>query len=155
MVIRLKTEEDEFEFEYSVIKPTSFYSSEHEKTKLNWFCFEISVGLFDEIKKDHGRRLKKKKIDDKAIAEFSIYVSKKMKDIVLQKLAGKIDTVYISYEMVELYFPTFNERLVNKILDTISKVWDEQLSFCGICPTRCISEKDAYCVMFDDEDYCL
>ena len=153
MVIRLKTEEDQFE--YSVIKPTSFYSSEHEKTKLNWFCFEISVGLFDEIKKDHGRRLKKKKIDDKAIPEFSIYVSKKMKDIVLQKLAGKIDTVYISYEMVELYFPTFNERLVNKILDTISKVWDEQLSFCGICPTRCISEKDAYCTMFDDKDIFL
>jgi len=154
MVITLKTEEEE-EFEYSVIKPTSFYSCEHEKTKLNWFCFEIAVGLFDEIKKDHGRRLKKHKIDDKAIAEFSIYISKKMKDIVLQKLAGKIDTVYISYEMVELYFPTFNDRLVNKILDTISKVWDEQLSFCEICPTRCISEKDAYCIMFDDEDYCL
>ena len=59
MVITLKTEEDEFE--YSVIKPTSFYSSEHEKTKLNWFCFEISVGLFDEIKKNHGRQLKKNK----------------------------------------------------------------------------------------------
>ena len=153
MVITLNTEEEEFE--YSVIKPTSFYSSEHEKTKLNWFCFEIAVGLFDKIKKDHGRRLKKKKIDDKAIAEFSIYVSKKMKDVVLRKLAGKIDTVYISYEIVELYFPNFNDKLVNKILDTISKVWDEQLSFCEICPTRCISEKDAYCVMFDDEDYCL
>jgi len=152
MVITLKTEE---EFEYSVIKPTSFYSGEHEKTKLNWFCFEISVGLFDEIKKNHGRQLKKNKIDDKAIAEFSIYIAKKMKDIVLWKLAGKIDTVYISYEIVELYFPTFNDRLVNKILDTISKVWDEQLSICEICPTRCISEKDAYCIMFDDEDYCL
>ena len=152
MVITLETEE---EFKYSVIKPTSFYSSEHEKTKLNWFCFEISVAIFDGIKKDHGRRLKKHKIDDEGIAEFSIYIAKKMKDIVLQKLAGKIDTVYISYEMVELYFPTFNDRLVNKMLDTISKVWDEQLSICGICPTRCISEKDVYCIMFDDEDYCL
>ena len=153
MVITLKTEEEEFE--YSVIKPTSFYSSEHEKTKLNWFCYELSVGIFDEIKKNFGKRLKKYKIDDKAIAEFSIYISKKMKDIILQKLAGKIDNVYFSYEMVELYFPTLNDRLVNKILDTISKVWDEQLSSCGICPTRCISEKDAYCTMFDDKDIFL
>jgi hypothetical protein len=153
MVITLKTEEDEFE--YSVIKPTSFYSSEREKTKLNWFCYELSVGIFDEIKKNVGKRLKKYKIDNKAIAEFSIYISKKMKDIVLQKLAGKIDNVYFSYEMVELYFPTLNDRLVNKILDTISKVWDEQLSCCGICPTRCISEKDAYCTMFDDKDIFL
>ncbi len=153
MVITLKTEEDEFE--YSVIKPTSFYSSEHEKTKLNWFCYELSVGFFDEIKKDHEKRLKKYKIDDKAVAEFSIFISKKIKDIILQKLAGKIDNVYFSYEMVELFFPTLNDRMVNKILDTISKVWDEQLSFCGICPTRCISEKDAYCTMFDDKDFCL
>jgi len=153
MVIILKTEEDEFE--YSVIKPTSFYSSEHEKTKLNWFCYDLSVGIFDEIEINLGKQLKKYKIDDKAIAEFSISISKKMKDIVLQKLAGKIDNVYFSYEMVELYFPTVNDRMVNKILDTISKAWDEQLSFCGICPTRCISEKESYCTMFDDKDIFL
>jgi hypothetical protein len=68
----------------------------------------LSVGFFDEIEINLGKRLKKYKIDDKAIAEFSISISKKMKDIVLLKLAGKIDNVYFSYEMVELYFPTVN-----------------------------------------------
>ena len=74
------------------------------------------------------------------------------KSIILQKLSSRIDKVYFSYEMVESYFPKLSDRRVNKMLDVIAKAWGEQLSFCGICPTRCISEKDIYCTMFDDKD---
>jgi hypothetical protein len=137
----------------NMIKPISFYSCETEKKKLNWFCYELSMGIYDGIRENHAKQLKQQKIDDKSLAEFSIYISKKMKDIVLQKLAGKIDTVYFSYEMVESYFPTLSDGLVNKLLDAVSKAWDEQLSVCGICPTRCITEKDNYCTMFDEGPY--
>jgi hypothetical protein len=34
----------------SIIEPTSFYSSESEKTKLNWFRYELSVGIYDNMK---------------------------------------------------------------------------------------------------------
>jgi len=147
----MKTEEGKTGI--SMIKPTAFYFSESEKTKLNWFCYELSMGIYDEIRENLGNQLKKYKIDEKAIAGFSIYISKKMKDIILQKLSGKIDKVYFAYEMVESYFPELNDRLVNKMLDTISKAWDGLLSICETCPTRCISEKDAYCTMFDEEPF--
>ena len=136
----------------SMRKPTSFYSSESEKIKLNWFCYELSMGIYDEVNENLGKRLKKYKIDGNAIAEFSIYLSKKMKDIILQKLSDRIEKVYFSYEMVESYFPNLSDKLVNKMLDAISKAWDVQLGVCEICPTRCVSEKDAYCTMFDDKD---
>ena len=151
MTLTMKTEEDKLGI--SMIKPTSFYSSENEKTKLNWFCYELSMGIYDEIKENFGKRLKKYKIDNEALAEFSIYISKKMKDIILQKLSDRIENVYFSYEMVESYFPNLSDRQVNKMLDAISKAWDELLSICEICPTRCISEKDAYCTMFDGEPF--
>ena len=44
-------------------------------------------------------------------------------------------------------------QLVDKILDSIGEAWNEQLDFCEICPTRCISEKDVFCTMFDDETF--
>jgi len=137
----------------SMIKPTSFYSSESEKIKLNWFCYELSMGIYDKMKEDIDKHLKKHKISDDTLAEFSIYISKKMKDIVLKKLSGEIEKVYFSYEMVESYFPNLSNKLVNKMLAVISKVWVEQLSVCKICPTRCVSEKDAYCTMFDDKNF--
>ena len=136
----------------SMIKPTSFYSSESDKTKLNWFCYELSMSIYDDMRVDIGKQLKRHKISDEALAEFSIYISKEMKDIILQKLSGRIEKVYFSYEMVEFYFPNLSDKLVNKMLDAISKAWDTLLGFCEVCPSRCISEKDAYCTMFNDKD---
>ncbi|MFB3764517.1 MAG: hypothetical protein ACE14P_04625 [Methanotrichaceae archaeon] len=54
----------------SIIEPTSFYSGESGKTKLNWFCYELSIEIYDTMKKRMGNRLKRNKIDDKALAEI-------------------------------------------------------------------------------------
>ena len=79
-----------------------------------------------------------------------------MKGIILEKLSGKIDEVYSSYEWIEAYFPKLrDDKLVDDILMVIAKTWDEQLSICETCPTRCISEKDNYCTIFDDKDILL
>lgn len=136
-----------------MIKPTAFYSRENEKIKLNWFCYEFSIGVYDGIRMDFGKQLEKYGIDENAIVEFSIYISKQMKDVILQKLSGKIDKVLFSYEMIESYFPDLSDRLVDRMLNIISRAWDTLLSVCETCPTRCISEKDVYCTMFDEELY--
>lgn len=135
----------------SMIKPTSFYSNESEKVKLNWFCYEYSMGIYDNMKKHLRFRLKKHKISDEMLADFSICTSKKMKDVILQQLSGKIKQTCISYELIESYFPNLDDQMVNKMLDILSLSWDENLSFCVVCPNRCISEKDAYCTLFDDK----
>ena len=40
----------------SMIKQTSFYSSESEKTKLNWFCYELSMSIYDDMREDIGKQ---------------------------------------------------------------------------------------------------
>jgi len=144
---------EEHDFTEDLIEPTSFYSRESEKTKLNWFCYEIALSIELDIRRNLGKQLMKYKIDDKAIAEFSIYYSKVMKEVVLQKLSGKIKIVTHSYEPIESYFPKINDKMINKMLDVIAKSWYEQLSVCVHCPNRCVSEKDAYCPMFDNDYY--
>jgi hypothetical protein len=136
----------------SMIKPTSFYSNESEKIKLNWFCYELSMAIYDNMREDLGYRLKRHKIDEKILAEFSICTSKKLKDVILRRLSGKDKNVCISYELIESYFPDLDDRLINKILNELSKAWDEVLSLCEVCPNRCISEKDEYCTLFDDKE---
>jgi hypothetical protein len=135
-----------------MIKPTSFYSNESEKIKLNWFCYELSIEIYDNMKKDIGYRLKKNKISDDVLAEFSICTSKKLKDVILLQVSGKIKKVCLSYELIESYFPNLDDRMVNKMLNVLSKAWDGLLSFCVACPNRCISEKDEYCTLFNDKE---
>lgn len=39
------------------IKPTSFYSNEQEKTKLNWFCYELALSFDLAIGSKLGKKL--------------------------------------------------------------------------------------------------
>jgi hypothetical protein len=134
-----------------MIKPTSFYSSESEKIKLNWFCYELSLSIYDSMKNKIAFLLKRRKISNETLADFSICYAKGMKHIVLQQLSGKIEKVCISYEPIESYFPDIGDDMINKMTDVISEAWDEMLNFCEVCPNRCISEKDAFCTLFDDK----
>ena len=144
-------ENEEDLFGDHLIKPTSFSSGELEKTKLNWFCYELALSFDLAINSKLGEKLGKKYgIDEEEIADFSIYFAKKMKEISLQKLSGEIVTVYISYEMIEAYFPFLSDKIINKMLEALAEAWDEHLSICETCPNRCVSEKDEYCTMFDE-----
>ncbi len=149
MVVRIKEKE---KYGISTIKPTLFYSCESEKTKLNWFCYELSMGMYDNMKDNIGKKLKKYKISDEVLAEFSIYMSKKIRDVILEVISGKSGEMCFFYEVIEEYFPNFNDRMVNKMLDALSKAWDELRSFCKTCPVRCLSESDVYCAMFNNKD---
>lgn len=135
------------------IMPEDFYSDAGEKIKFNWFCYELSLGLYDALTRKVGKKFAKFNIGDRAITDFSIYFAKSMKSIILEKLSGKIKTVYFSHKTIESFFPKISDRMVNAVLDVIAEVWDDQLGTCEVCPTRCISEKEVYCTMFDDGPY--
>ncbi len=131
-----------------MISPGSFYSDQSNKVKLNWFCYELSLSIYDSMKGKIARELRRKKISDEALANFSIYYAKAMKEVVLKKLSGEIAAICISYEPIESYFPNIGDEMINKMTDVISDTWDDMLSACEVCPTRCISEKDAFCALF-------
>ena len=153
-VERIRRDLEENKSGISMIDPTSFYSGESEKTKLNWFCYELAMNIYDEVTKDLGEPLRKHGIDERAIADFSIRVSKGMKNTILRKLSKRVDKVHISYQMVESNLPNLgDDELVNEVLDAIVRAWDNLLSVCEACPTRCISERDEYCTMFDEGPY--
>ena len=129
-----------------MIRPTSFYSSEGEKVKLNWFCYELALSIYDSMKDELAHPAREgRKISDEILADFSIHYAKGMKDEVLRQLSGEIEKVCISYEPIESFFPDIGDDMVNKMTDVISQAWDEMLSICEVCPNRCISEKDAFC----------
>lgn len=147
-------ENEEDKFGDHLIKSTAFYSDEQEKTKLNWFCYELALNFNLAIKSELGGKLEKRyRIDEEKIADFSIYFARKMKEIILQKLSGEIETIYFAYYLIEAYFPYLSNRMINKMLDALEEAWDELLSICECCPTRCVTERDEYCTMFDEEDF--
>ncbi len=137
------------------IRPSDFFSSEHEKIKLNWFLFEYALELYFCITRDktlHGK-LTHRNINSTMISAFCVYHAKYMRNEILNRLSGKARQVNINYQPIEAFFPTIGDRLVNQLLTKVSKAWDSQTEVCVSCPTRCISEKDQKAPMFDDPYY--
>lgn len=137
------------------IRPSDFFSSGHEKTKLNWFLYEYALELHSYISRDkilHGK-LTRRNINSAMIAAFCVYHAKYMRNEILNRLSGKAVQININYQPIEAFFPTIGDRLVNQLLTKVSKAWDSQTEVCVSCPTRCISEKDQKAPMFDDPYY--
>jgi hypothetical protein len=139
----------------SIISPAHFFSRAEEKTKLNWYCFEYARGLEMLIRRDRRLcgHLRRKKIDDRAIADFCIHYAKKMRREVIDRVSGRTKNVRMGYEEIETYFPAIGDLLVDRLLTAAAKAWDLQTEACVVCPTRCISERNEIATMFDDPYY--
>jgi hypothetical protein len=135
------------------ITPTDFYSSEMDKTKINWFLFEYAAEFNSTIKKSLRTKLNRKQINNKKIAELCIHFAKHMKREILDKLAGNTENVSLSYRTIEEFFPSISDKLVDDLLSAAYGAWSSITSMCVNCPTRCISEKDQKAPMFDDPFY--
>jgi hypothetical protein len=139
----------------SIISPTHFFSRAEEKTKLNWYCFEYARGLEMLIRRDRRLcgQLRRKKVDDRAIAGFCIHYAKKMQREIIDRVSGHTKNVRLGYEEIETYFPDIGDLLVDRLLTAAAKAWDWQTDACVVCPTRCISERNEIAPMFDDPYY--
>jgi hypothetical protein len=73
-----------------------------------------------------------------------------MKKSVLEWLAGQTDTVELDEGYITQYFSKTNAKQKQLLVRAAYEAWDSLLSVCGTCPTRCISEKERYCELFDE-----
>ena len=136
-----------------VISPADFFSSDSDKTKLNWFLFEFAAEIQSQIGKSLKKRLQKAGISDEAFAAFCISYSKNMKRQILQRVAGKQGNIHHSYLPIQQYFSSLSDKLVDDLLTAVGNAWNAQTVMCAVCPNRCISEKDRRAAMFDDPGY--
>jgi hypothetical protein len=132
-----------------IIQASWFYTYEFEKVKFNWFCFEFALKLYDNIKV--SKQLKKwiLNVNDIEIANFCAYFAKRMKKSVEDRLAGITDVTEADEEYLTDYYHTNTPKQNAVILRIIEKAWEQLLSVCVTCPTRCLSERHARCEFFD------
>jgi hypothetical protein len=137
------------------ITPDRFFSNDKEKTKLNWFLFELALEIERCIAKERRLTidLRRKGVDDHRVRDFCVHYAKHMKKEILDKLAGRTTSVGLGYLEIERFFPQIGDRLVDKLLTVVGKAWESQTGACVVCPTRCISERDERAPMFDDPVY--
>lgn len=136
-------------FGNEAIKAEWFLEGKKEKTKLNWFTYEVALEYHYYIMKHPALVKFRKECGEEAIAQFCADYAKQMKQSVLEKLAGITEAVELDEEYISQYFPRNSTKQNRMLVEGAFASWDSLLSVCETCPTRCISEKERYCDLFD------
>ena len=121
--------------------------------RFNWFFYELACETAMELTKPTMLKMfRRQGIVDQKIRHACQQMSLAMKKPILAKLSGKAEAVHIDYTIVEAAFPKLPDPLIDIVQDAFARAYDSLTSGCVVCPTRCISEKDKYCVLFHDPD---
>ena len=139
--------------DYSKISPYHFFNDDADKKKFNWFAFESASEIEIVVPTKFKKRLSKKGYTQEMFNESCIKLSKLLQEVVLRRLRNEISNMEINYTEVEKAFPKLDDRTVDKLLTYTLEAWENLLDICVACTNACVTNKDDYCPMFDDEDY--
>jgi uncharacterized Fe-S radical SAM superfamily protein PflX len=136
-------------FGNEAVKMEWFHEGPSPKAKLNWFLYEVALEYHNHIMSSKALWRYRKTQNEAEIAKFCAYFAKRMKKSVLERLAGLTDATEIDEEYISDYYPDNSGKMNGLLLETACRAWDKLLSVCANCPTRCLSEKERYCTLFD------
>jgi hypothetical protein len=139
--------------DYSTIEPHHFFSSRDDKTKFNWFAFELACEIDRAVPFQLKQYLSKSDYTQQTFNQSCIKLAVLLQGVILRKLSNQIPCMQISHAEVERAFPRLNDKTVNQLLDCAANAWENLLSICTSCPCACVSNKDEYCPLFDDPSY--
>ena len=141
------------QIDYSTIEPYHFFSGRADKTKFNWFAFELACEMDRAVPFQLKRYLAKNGYTQQIFNRSCIKLAVLLQGVVLRKLSNEIPCMEISHAKVESAFPRLNDKTINQLLDCAANAWENLLRVCSVCPYACVSNKDDYCPMFDDPSY--
>lgn len=139
--------------DYSTIEPAHFFSNQNDKTKFNWFAFELSCEIRHAVPSRLMKYILKRGYTTQTFNQSCIKLAILLQGIILKRLRNEIPDMQINYTEVEKSFPRLNDKTIDELLICTGKAWENLLDICVVCPNACISNKDDYCAMFDDESY--
>jgi hypothetical protein len=130
-------------------KAEQFYQDDGDKVKINWFCYEYANNLFIEIRSGASLGRYRKEHTQEQIAAFCVRYAKRLRKSVFDALLGHTKGVGIRESYICEFYPDVSHRQMQGLFDAASKAWENQLSGCSGCPSRCLQEGCERTPMFD------
>lgn len=134
------------------IDKNDFVRLEKEKTRQNWFAYELALELYTGLQKSFPSEQRKNhnpEISINRLAEFSIFYAREIAPTILDCLQKKQIPEYFSTKPIEKFFGGSNKKLINRILHIAQKQIAAQMDKCKNCAAQCFLHQEEYCPNFD------
>ena len=113
--------------EYSKINPEHFYTCDIEKTKFNWFAFELACEIDHAVPNKLKKYLSKHGYTKELFNKSCIKLANRLQGVVLKKLNNQIPDMQLNYTEVEKAFPKLNDKTIDKLLTCTEIAWENLL----------------------------
>jgi hypothetical protein len=141
------------DMDYTAIRPIHFAKTRKDKTKFNWFAFELASEIDQAVPNKLKKYLSKHGYTQASFNQSCIRLATLLQGAVLKKLNGQTPDMEISHAQVEAAFPKLNDKTIDQLLDCTGNAWGNLLDICSVCPSACVSNRKDYAAMFDNERY--
>jgi len=133
------------EWDNFAIPARNFWITESDKTLENWFLYELSNAIHSALVTDETVRTQHTGVE---LLEFSLRLARCGKAAV-QKRIEKGEERVASRDLREELARQFRAIYTARVIEIASKVINDHLEICFVCPTQCIYNWDTYCSMFE------
>lgn len=132
------------------VQAKGFYQDAGDKIKLNWFCYEYANNIYMAIRSSGYLSQYKGHHTQDNITAFCLYFAKRMRKSIYELQTGKTDKIIFEGQYVYEFYPKSSQKQIQSLLKAALSAWDEQLSACANCPSKCLIEGFELCAMFDN-----
>jgi hypothetical protein len=127
-----------------------FYYIEGEKTKLNWYLFEIALEYYDRIMDSPELADYREQYDVKQIAHYCAYYARRLRESLLKYIRGQRKTVIFYKEYISDFYPQHDKPLIVILSRTARESFDHMWFVCIACPQQCLWEHEEYSPLFGE-----
>jgi hypothetical protein len=142
-------EENTVLFNRTPIQMEWFYYLEGEKTKLNWFLLEIALEYYDRIQDSPLLTSYRELYDNKQIAQYCVYHTRRTKENLLKLLRGQRKSVILYEEYIADFYPHHSDQMNKALSKVCDETWGHMLKACANCPQQCLRDYKSRCFTFE------
>ena len=137
-------------FSHTPIRMEWFYSLEGYKTKFNWFLLEIALELYDRIRRSPELAWYRAQYDEKQIAQFCTYYTRRMKKSLLKHLRGRVKQIREPREIFDDFYPHHTQAQNDELRAVAIQAWESMWRGCENCPEGCLVDAMSPSGCFDE-----
>jgi hypothetical protein len=137
------------------IKSYEIARSESDKTKRNWFIYELSNDVYNAASIFlSGLGPSRPVLPKRVLKKFSVDVAgETVRQIREQKGEGKKELIFSTSMFEQLLKGRVKPKLIRELVNITLDVIQETMENCLHCSTGCLVDLDGKCTMFDEGPY--
>jgi len=126
-----------------------FHHLEGEKTKLNWFLYEVALEYYDRIQDNPELASFREHNDEKQIAQYCAYYARRLKESIFRYLRGQRKSVIFYHDYAGDFYPHHDAQM-NALLSRVAREsFDHMWPGCSTCQQQCLRDHEAKSPLFD------